>query len=196
MLLLCTLTLSSICVIGNFKVSILAAKHKTFPDFNLNLPRQSAGKLLSKAYHLESAAGWQKTENQMGFWGVRQTQKEQGNQCRSNKHQTLSRVHLVITVITGCSQRNPDWRKTWGYSNCWVAALNITTINASYSTGPDHWVPGQRSDTQGTENRQLGSPRAALRIARIGPGPATRVSGLSTIWTWLIKPPTRQRPSV
>lgn len=52
------------------------------------------------------------------------------------------------TVITGHGQRKPDWGKRQRYSNCRVAALNITATSPSCSTGHESRVPDQCTGTQ------------------------------------------------
>ena len=105
-----------------------------------NCRREKNPKLLTKRDHLEAVVGWWELEAWKALGGLRkrrQTEKERGERRERDGGEATStkpcRESLSAdrTVITGRTWRKPYWGGKRRYSNCWVAALNITATSPS-----------------------------------------------------------------
>ncbi len=166
--------LRTVCDIGNFDVSILAttSKHnilhlnplQTFP-FKLQ-----KGEKPKTAYQTGPSGGsrWMMGAGGLkGFGGVIEgkADREREREWSSYVYQTMSWVPLWRQDGNYRAQTEKAWLgKKRRYSNCWVAAFNITATSRSYSVDHESRVPDQCTDTHCQGRRSHGhrqSPRQA-----------------------------------
>ena len=136
-----------------------------------NCRREKNPKLLTKRDHLEAVVGWWELEawkalGGCGREGRRRKREERGERdsgAATSTKPCRESLSADRTVITGSRRRKPYWGGKRRYSNCWVAALNITATSPSYSAGherrvPDHctkgWCQGRGSHGHRRSPRQ------------------------------------------